>query len=398
LGVEAAFQAVATLDNSTVDGITFNVELSKNLLKQFNSSQDLTAGMEHGSPSKVLSSPSRSAHDLRQQFPITPVRSVDPLERIPSLEVLSPYGSIQPESANTPLSRCSSMNTMKFSPSHQQQQQQQQYGHKQMSEATLPRTLSGRTLPPQPPHYQNPYPNMTVNAAAKNFSRENSFRSSGLRSSGGSFRTLNQKSTSQNSMSSSYGTTVSCTSTPSPFHNGNIIPVDGGPLFEKNQSFRSDPGANRMYVKSNNSFGQFEANSLLGQGPTHSLSFQDSPISRSLFSVQNSRFGRSDSSLVSGSSHHSLLAEHLGSFSNKVVPPRPDSRASDCSDDSTDNEDAVLVLNDNHPDDFFSSFLSKKIGTGEGNNSNKARAITASSFEATLLDLDSLTLNGISNL
>lgn len=38
-GVECAFQAVSALDNATVNGVTYYVELSKNLLKQFNEMQ-----------------------------------------------------------------------------------------------------------------------------------------------------------------------------------------------------------------------------------------------------------------------------------------------------------------------------------------------------------------------
>lgn len=35
-GIKAAFDAVNSIDNQTIDGVTYNVELSKNLLKQFN--------------------------------------------------------------------------------------------------------------------------------------------------------------------------------------------------------------------------------------------------------------------------------------------------------------------------------------------------------------------------
>ncbi|RYG63994.1 hypothetical protein EON64_14860, partial [archaeon] len=34
-GVQAAFQAVAALDNATIDAVSYSVEVSRNLLKQF---------------------------------------------------------------------------------------------------------------------------------------------------------------------------------------------------------------------------------------------------------------------------------------------------------------------------------------------------------------------------
>lgn len=49
-GIAAAFQAVSAVDNSTVDGVTYNVELSKNLLKQFNELQKGQAPTEDHAP------------------------------------------------------------------------------------------------------------------------------------------------------------------------------------------------------------------------------------------------------------------------------------------------------------------------------------------------------------
>jgi hypothetical protein len=54
-GVEAAIQAVANIDNATIDGVTYNVELSKNLLKQFHSS---AAGNSSASTSSATASSS----------------------------------------------------------------------------------------------------------------------------------------------------------------------------------------------------------------------------------------------------------------------------------------------------------------------------------------------------
>ncbi len=44
VGVECAFRAVSAIDNATVNGVTYYVELSKNLLKQFNDLQNDKAG------------------------------------------------------------------------------------------------------------------------------------------------------------------------------------------------------------------------------------------------------------------------------------------------------------------------------------------------------------------
>lgn len=375
MGIECAFQAVAALDNSTVEGVTFNVELSKNLLKQFNSADSTTPRKEDAglSPQKTLSSPSRSTNDLRQQFPITtPSRSIE-LDRVPSLEI-SPYKSLTPESANT-LRSCASLNSIKVPtnpPTYK------------VGPDTLPRTYSdriNRSMPPQPPMYQNPYPTMNQ----KIISRENSFRSTGLKSNHGSFRTLAARSGSQNSMSSSYGTTISCTSSPSPFTNNNVVFEQFDKQFEKVQSFRSDPGANRVCLKSN-SYGQGDQ-LFLGQN-THSLSFHETPLSRSLFSLSNSRFGGSDISLLSVPGQ---LHQEFGSFHTDVKqPPRPDSRASDCSDVSTDSEGAELVICDNpHSEDFF-SFLTQKKMPDQSSSFQKG--------SANGLNLDALSLNNRGNV
>lgn len=432
LGVESAFQAVAALDNATLDGVTYNVELSKNLLKQFNSDGTPSRKEDFAQPSfspnlpnstsqKSLTSPSRSMNNIYQSLPAnnfqpaTPARSCYPDSDPADPFKLSPMGE---QITRTPLRNCSSMNAIKLSPV--------QYNNRSPPgsvESGLRRTLSGRgdysiNSSNSPSHYSSnassnwPGHNQGVVGSPvpvhNNFpSRENSFRSVGGRSTNGSFRTLNARSSSANSMTSSYGTTISCTSSPSPFNNMTAYESQG---FDKIQSFRSDPGANRLYTTKSSHYGHaFEqSGSLLGQS-SHSLSFQESPLSRSLFSMRSSQHGASDISLLSiptkgsfaefGSSHHL--------HSQLEVPERPDSRASDCSDVSTDNESAIIVLSgkesgldffspNNHESDDFFAFLA----TGKNSSSNKLQFDSNAKVPNVLLCSNEANeaLNGASSL
>eukprot|EP00597_Dinobryon_sp_UTEXLB2267_P006583 CAMPEP_0170093194 /NCGR_PEP_ID=MMETSP0019_2-20121128/26339_1 /TAXON_ID=98059 /ORGANISM="Dinobryon sp., Strain UTEXLB2267" /LENGTH=811 /DNA_ID=CAMNT_0010313935 /DNA_START=155 /DNA_END=2590 /DNA_ORIENTATION=+ len=63
LGVEAAFQAVAHVDNATIEGVSYNVELSKNLLKQFKELHP-TGSLPNPLTSTSLSSVNRSSTSL----------------------------------------------------------------------------------------------------------------------------------------------------------------------------------------------------------------------------------------------------------------------------------------------------------------------------------------------
>eukprot|EP01040_Poterioochromonas_malhamensis_P009805 gene9805-10649_t len=428
LGVESAFQAVAALDNATLDGVTFNVELSKNLLKQFNSDgtpsrkedfaqSSFSPNLSNSTSQKSLTSPSRSMNNIYQSLPTTnfqpatPARSCYPDSDPADPFKLSPMGE---HITRTPLRNCSSMNAIKLSPA--------QYNNRSPPgsvESGLRRTLSGRAdysinSSNSPSHYSSNVSNWSGHnqglvgspvPAQNNFpSRENSFRSVGGRSTNGSFRTLNARSSSANSMTSSYGTTISCTSSPSPFNNVTAYESQG---FDKIQSFRSDPGANRIYATKSSHYGHaFEqSESLLGQS-SHSLSFQESPLSRSLFSMRGSQHGASDISLLSiptkgsfaefGSSHHL--------HSQLEVPERPESRASDCSDVSTDNESAIIVLSgkesgldffspNNHESDDFFAFLA----TGKNSSSNKLQLDSNAKVPNVLLSSNE-ALNGASLL
>jgi hypothetical protein len=378
-GIEAAFQAVAALDNSTIDGITYNVELSKNLLKQFNADgsakKDAVATEGAGSGNNSgLSSPQRSSYNLLQgntpmKSPTGGAGSFNELgERIPSsLDILaSPFdGNATPIRSNNPNSNKQQIPSVNYpsvvlrSPTA-------------MDPSSLPRSFSNRIPSQSNITYQQQSQQATTHRALG--SRENSFRSNhsagnggGLRSNNGSFRCLNARSSSAQSLMSSVGnTTVACTTTassPSPLscslssNNGHLplslaIGDDNSP-FHKHQSFRSDPGGNRVYSfnkggQGNGGIGasHLSNTSLLGQGSTHSLSFQESPLSRSLFSTQHSKFGTSEISLLSVPGQAILSSSEYGSFYHSrdnhfdeiplVPPPRPDSRASDCSDVSTD--------------------------------------------------------------
>eukprot|EP01039_Chlorochromonas_danica_P004249 gene4248-4668_t len=55
-GIEAAFQAVSQIDNATVDGVTYNVELSRNLLKQFSQRQQQLQAQQLSSQSQSMPS------------------------------------------------------------------------------------------------------------------------------------------------------------------------------------------------------------------------------------------------------------------------------------------------------------------------------------------------------
>lgn len=389
MGIECAFQAVAALDNSTVDGVTYNVELSKNLLKQFNHTEAGVVRKDDG----LLSSPSRSASDLRQ-LPATPHRTHE-LERVASLD-LSPYKSAD---VATPLRNCSSMSAMKFSPN------QQFPTMSPVVEHSLPRTYSGRSersfsqAPPAPP--QQAFPSNYANVGMqKPVSRENSFRSMGARSNNGSFRTLNARSSSANSMSSSFGTTT-CTSSPSPF----AAQAPAFETYDKAHSFRSDPGTNNTFLKTSNYSQKGNQTNILGNG-SHSLSFQEQSLSRSLF-PQSARFGASDISLLSVPSQNNVLTDF--SYSADKHPPRPDSRASDCSDVSTDDETEVLVLSsenhdllfsaDGRSEDFF-AFLNKPAPKRDSSKkkSDKIMNPQVESYDPKLLNLESLTLSSVDAL
>lgn len=55
-GIEAAFQAVSQIDNATIDGVTYNVELSRNLLKQFSQRQQQLQAQQLSSQSQPVAS------------------------------------------------------------------------------------------------------------------------------------------------------------------------------------------------------------------------------------------------------------------------------------------------------------------------------------------------------
>jgi hypothetical protein len=386
--------------------VTFNVELSKNLLKQFNADgsakKDAVAmdGVGSGNNSG-LSSPQRSSYNLlgsscngnMNNCTYTPIKSPGgPFnelgERVPSsLDILaSPFdGNTTPIRSN-------------HSSSNKQQIPSLAYPSVVLRSPTamdpsLPRTFSNRIPSQSNISYQQQSQQTSSHRTLG--SRENSFRSNnsnngGLRSNNGSFRCLNARSSSaQSLMSSVANTTVASTTTassPSPLSssphssNNGHLPLslatgeDNSP-FHKHQSFRSDPGGNRVYsfhkgVQGNGGIGasHLSNTSLLGQGSTHSLSFQESPLSRSLFSTQHSKFGTSEISLLSVPGQAILSSSEYGSFYHSrdnhfdgiplVPPPRPDSRASDCSDVSTDidgdeGNDFIVTEEDDGLDALF---------------------------------------------
>jgi hypothetical protein len=76
-----------------------------------------------------------------------------------------------------------------------------------------------------------------------------------------------------------------------------------------------------------------------------------------LFTSQHAKFGGSDISLLSVPGHN-ILSSDYGSFhSNVERVPRPDSRASDCSDVSTDSDGGEFIVTAEHEDGLDALFL-----------------------------------------
>lgn len=407
VGIEAAFQAVAALDNSTINDITYNVELSKNLLKQFNSNPELTATPNHNhsivkdlpltasiqsnpSPSKVLSTPSRSMNNIYQSSPL----SVSSPHKVSAEVFAAPVQQGFGDQAvyRSPLRNCSSMNAIKPIPSPLQSSYGTTHAEVTFSPASHSFSVGVRgdrnNVLAKPGMQANTYlPNSSMqvptgtgyNKHGNNFSRENSFRSMGGRSASGSFRTLHARSSSANSMTSSYGTTVSCTSTPSPFVN---VPLESSVALDKTQSFRSDPGALRVHGPNSGRFPcPIAASPRHAIGSAHSLSFHDSPLSQGLFSRHGSEFSSHSHSLLSVPGQNLSELDLVWNSSLHQYEPqhpvkRPDSRCSDVSTDS--EEEAVLVsgfeffsANNKDSDDFFALLSSKD---------KKAPAVNIGSF------------------
>ena len=86
-GIECAIRAVSEVDNSTFDGVTYNVELSKNLLKQFNDLQKVQLSNKDKELHVPMTMASLEDHmsnnfNMTSKFPSSFPK--DPLTHIPS--------------------------------------------------------------------------------------------------------------------------------------------------------------------------------------------------------------------------------------------------------------------------------------------------------------------------
>lgn len=90
LGIESAFQAVSLVDNATIEGVTYNVELSKNLLKQFNDpsrKSSMNSNMSHSDMNVLPSHPIHSNPSQRHPtYPVPPIATMQSYPRIPPMQ------------------------------------------------------------------------------------------------------------------------------------------------------------------------------------------------------------------------------------------------------------------------------------------------------------------------
>lgn len=120
-GVTAALHAVQTMDNATVDNITFNVELSRNLLKQFGelASATSTTSSQQASCSQLPFMPNPPALAASAPFPVAyQTQAMPPMvphKRPNALQLNSPVinfpAQLSPASTISALSEYSSVDS-----------------------------------------------------------------------------------------------------------------------------------------------------------------------------------------------------------------------------------------------------------------------------------------------